>query len=95
MKLIVFGGCSTGAGGPLANNLLKKCVDEGAITAVGFKSTIKLGPTNQWVKDFSRLLKNGYTVIGACLELKDDYESETGLKDYVISGSKTTKLVDE
>jgi hypothetical protein len=91
MILVIYTGCYTGRGGPNGKNLPNKTVSRGAAASIGFKHLVDRAYTNNWLKAFSGLMKDGKTVYQACEQLKATY-SGTGLDNYTLAGNQKTKL---
>ncbi len=92
MKLVLFVGCNTGyqVVPSYGVNLPRKAKEKGAETAIGFKANINCHDATNWVKDFFRLMRDGYTVQRACNELDSRYSG--GLRHPDISGNESLKL---
>ncbi len=69
MKLVIFLGCETGAGGENTNNLPKVAVQKGATVAIGFDKVIYQDEIEDWSKAFFEQFTNGTTVSKACENL--------------------------
>ncbi len=86
-KLVIYGACSTGSGGLSANNLVTATEERGAETVIGFMDTIYTPPINDWCRDLFSLLSQGRTIKEACDALRDRYDDQSGLRDYIIAGN--------
>ena len=97
IQLAMFIAHETGKGGAGAANLPTGAVNRGALTAVGFLDEINCTKANSWIIDFCELMRNGYTVYGACsaLAARSDYSNTSwGLTKYVICGNRYVTLAD-
>lgn len=93
LKLAVFVGCKTGAGGRNGNNLPAVAVEQGAMTAVGFENSIVCSEANEWTKQFFKLLEDGLNVNAACKAINQNTAfSSSSVTCSVICGYKFTKL---
>lgn len=93
LKLAVFVGCETGAGGRNGNNLPAAAVEQGAMTAVGFENSIVCSEANEWTKQFFKLLEDGLNVNAACKAINQNTAfSSSSVTCSVICGYKFTKL---
>ena len=74
-------------------NLIKKAVNLGAGTAVGFQNTISCGLDNQWVESFMSRIKAVYTISQTCSYLDSISPfAGTSLVSNVISGDVNLSL---
>lgn len=95
--LVLYVGCSTGAGGTNGTNLVNATYARGARTVIGFTDTILAAQGRCFYEEFLRLIHNGYTVqnaYNAALDkVKADFNEATGNVDQVlIVGSREAIL---
>ena len=88
MELVMFIGCSTGAGGVGGNNLPTAVVERGAKVAIGFTDTIYCLESNQWTQAFFSLASQGLTV----LEIKNCI-SDSSYYDFVSQNMESSHIV--
>ncbi len=96
LKLAVFVGCKTGAGGRNGNNLPAVAVEQGAMTAIGFEEDIPCNQSNMWTVAFFEQLASGKSVSAACKEVASLEEiTNASLERPVICGYKYSRLTSD
>lgn len=73
-RLAYFGGCSNGAGGENASNLVNSTYNKGAKAVIGFGEAVFHDPTNVWSEQFFKSISNGVSINQAMAEA--DYAAE-------------------
>lgn len=105
LRLAVFVGCYTGAGGIGGNNLPSAANLRGAETAIGFKLETYCSVSNMWTELFFEYLNDGMTVAEAIDKIvndddngfstrwSDSYIDAYKANNITVSGNNALKLV--
>ena len=98
VRIALFVGCETGAGGEGARNLPQSIVDAGAEVAIGFTKIIGCGKANEFTTEFYKQMLCGKTVEQAaelaCNVAEIVWENtDTNDTDITICGNRTLTLV--
>ncbi len=85
MRIMIFGGCYTGAYKTTGLNLPSVAVARGAKVAIGFEVSIRCGMVNKWIELFFEELSEGSTVQEAVMELNEKKYT------YILDGEPVTE----
>ena len=91
VRIALFVGCETGAGGEGARNLPQSIVDAGAKVGIGFTVSIDCTAANVWTEIFYEQLLQGKTIEEAKNKACD--ESEISQDNVVVCGNKALTLI--
>ena len=94
VRIALFVGCETGAGGEGGRNLPQRLVDAGAEVSIGFTVSINCGAANTWTQSFYEHMLRGKTVEEAVISACADSNNLTITKQNItICGNKRLTLV--
>ena len=93
LKVALFIGCETGAGGVGGKNLPTVAVQKGAQAAIGFRNNIGCDKANTWTIQFANYMNNGRSIKDACSAMaKQGAFVGSGLDSYIICGNGNITL---